>query len=277
MSQTRLDEVNGWTPLVDALVARHGLVTAAVFGAIWRYCQMRDGVCRASYETLARRLGINRRTVIRRVQLLVAEGYLRALSPGQERRPRLLVDTGRVGELQRQAPAPPKGSAESRPPEASPPAARVTQSHLPPVRPGPLGAESHPAVSCSHQRVTGGPPASDSPSPVLATESHPKETLLRDIPREGSKNAAGPTEQAEKIWQQVFGCIALEMNRTDLQTWLQPARARDWDGRVLRVASANRYAQQWLDGRVKPFADRILRGVVGQAEAEVQFVVEWEE
>ena len=52
MSKTILAHVNGWTPMLDSLVQEFGLVTAAVFGRIWRYCQMPAGICSASMETI---------------------------------------------------------------------------------------------------------------------------------------------------------------------------------------------------------------------------------
>ena len=45
---TFLSQVNGFTPLIDAVVADAGLNEALVYGMIWRYCRMQDGVCYAS-------------------------------------------------------------------------------------------------------------------------------------------------------------------------------------------------------------------------------------
>lgn len=97
MEKTILSEIRGWTPLIDALVSEHGLVTAAVFGRMWRYSQLKDGVCRASHETIARELGLERKTVIRHVQVLVEHGYLRDLDPKVRNCPHRYADTGKAG------------------------------------------------------------------------------------------------------------------------------------------------------------------------------------
>ena len=53
MSKTILTRVDGWTPLITSIIQAHGLITAAVFGRMWRYCQMEDNVCTASQEAIA--------------------------------------------------------------------------------------------------------------------------------------------------------------------------------------------------------------------------------
>ena len=40
-----------------------GLIPAAVYGVVWRYCQGEKRVCYASLETMAEKLGINAATV----------------------------------------------------------------------------------------------------------------------------------------------------------------------------------------------------------------------
>ncbi len=63
MSRTILTEIDGWTPIIDDVVQEVGLTAAAVFGVIWRFCQMEKGVCMASQTTIAEKLGISRQTV----------------------------------------------------------------------------------------------------------------------------------------------------------------------------------------------------------------------
>ena len=62
---TFLSQVNGFTPLIDAVVADAGLNEAMVYGMVWRYCRMQNGVCYASTTTIGNRLGLSRRTVQR--------------------------------------------------------------------------------------------------------------------------------------------------------------------------------------------------------------------
>ena len=96
MSKTILAEVNGWTPIIDALAKDHGLLTAAVFGRIWRYCQGEKGVCTASLETTASDLGINKATVMRHAKELLEHGYLKDLTPDARNVPHIYADTGKA-------------------------------------------------------------------------------------------------------------------------------------------------------------------------------------
>jgi DNA-binding Lrp family transcriptional regulator len=91
-----LAEVKGFTPLIDALVRKVGLVQAAVYGRIWRYCEMESGVCSASLETIAESLGISSRTVLRHVKELCEKGYLEDRTPDLRNRPHIYANTGRA-------------------------------------------------------------------------------------------------------------------------------------------------------------------------------------
>jgi DNA-binding Lrp family transcriptional regulator len=96
MSRTILSEIDGFTPLPDLLVKRYGLFTAAVFGRMWRYCQMQDGVCRASLDSIAKDLNVSKMTIIRHVETLVYDGFLRDTTPDRKNKPHVYADTGKV-------------------------------------------------------------------------------------------------------------------------------------------------------------------------------------
>jgi len=96
MKKTTLAAVDGFTPLIDVLVQQFGIVTAAVFGKVWRYCQMSDGVCKASQERLARELNMNRVTVNQHIDILVKAGYLKDKTPSLHGRPHEYADTGKA-------------------------------------------------------------------------------------------------------------------------------------------------------------------------------------
>lgn len=70
------------TRIFDELVPQFGLVGAAVYGVVWRYCQMRDGACRASYETLGAEIGVEKSTVRRHVRKLRDAQYLAQIHNG---------------------------------------------------------------------------------------------------------------------------------------------------------------------------------------------------
>lgn len=75
MSKTNIKDIN-WTPVIDSIVDKYGAVTALIFGVIWRYCQMKDGECRASQSTIAKRCGYSRQTAITHIKILVENGYI---------------------------------------------------------------------------------------------------------------------------------------------------------------------------------------------------------
>ena len=97
MKRTILADVDGFTPIIDDLAKEYGLMRAAVFGRMWRFCQMSDNVCRASLETIADGLGIDKATVMRHAQELVNDGYLKDLTPEKRNSPHVYQDTGKAG------------------------------------------------------------------------------------------------------------------------------------------------------------------------------------
>ena len=86
-----------WTPLYESLVKELGRNTASVYGAIWRFCQMRENVCRASIGTVGARIGMSRRSVIRHVKILVENGYLTDLTPGSKNTPHAYATSRETG------------------------------------------------------------------------------------------------------------------------------------------------------------------------------------
>lgn len=91
-----LTQVDGFTPVIDALAKELGLIPAAVYGVVWRYCQMRDGVCRAGLEALGAALGLHPATVLRHLKALCRAGYLEDLTPHLRNKPHIYRDTGRL-------------------------------------------------------------------------------------------------------------------------------------------------------------------------------------
>ncbi len=96
MSRTILTKCNGFTPLITALVKKYGLVTAAVFGRVWWFCQYKNGVCHASIDTIAEDLKLNRYTVMRHIETLLSDGFLEDKTPELRNKPHIYVDTGRA-------------------------------------------------------------------------------------------------------------------------------------------------------------------------------------
>lgn len=88
--------MSGFTPAPDFLIKKYGFVTALVWGRIWRYCQMRDGICRAKIETISEELGMSDRTIFRHIDPLVNDGFLKDITPDLKNRPHIYADTGKL-------------------------------------------------------------------------------------------------------------------------------------------------------------------------------------
>ena len=78
-------------PLPTSCVA-----AALVFGAVWRHCQMKNGVCYASREKMAKETGLSLTTFNRWLPILCEAGYLRDLTPELTHKPHTYADTGKV-------------------------------------------------------------------------------------------------------------------------------------------------------------------------------------
>jgi len=96
MTNPFLSQVDGWTPIIEVVAQEVGLIPAAVYGVVWRYCQGEKRVCYASLETMAEKLGINAATVQRHIKALCSAGYVEDLTPGLRNKPHTYRDTGRV-------------------------------------------------------------------------------------------------------------------------------------------------------------------------------------
>jgi hypothetical protein len=97
--KTELKKVGGWTPLIDKLAMdpKYGLTGAAVFGVIWRHCQMRDGICYASQAMLCETAGIaSRMTFNKYLKRLVKDKYIIDTTPKWKNRPHVYKDAGKL-------------------------------------------------------------------------------------------------------------------------------------------------------------------------------------
>lgn len=80
-------KLKDFTPLMDSLVKEYDVITAAVWGRVWRYEQGYYNACQASNETIAKELGLSERTVIRKIQQLEKDGYLIDHTPDLRNKP----------------------------------------------------------------------------------------------------------------------------------------------------------------------------------------------
>lgn len=119
--------IKNFTPLLDDLVRKYGVITAAVWGRVWRYAQQESKVCQAAQDKIATELNISKRTVIRHLQTLTDDGYLKDHTPDLRNKPHTYSVTRKAYILI---------TVEG-----------VTESHS---KPGSGVTESHPGVTESH-------------------------------------------------------------------------------------------------------------------------------
>lgn len=91
------DKISGFTPILDSMVKRYGLIGANVYGVVLRHAKMRNGVCSASQERMAELLGINRMTVNKWIAKLCDDGYLEDTTPDAKNRTHVYRVTGKAG------------------------------------------------------------------------------------------------------------------------------------------------------------------------------------
>ena len=82
--------VRGFTPVFDDIAEKHGEVCALVYGRVWRYAQHPSGLCTASQKTMADRLGLDRSTVNKYLQLLIEHKDIIDFDEGVRNRPHRL-------------------------------------------------------------------------------------------------------------------------------------------------------------------------------------------
>ncbi len=97
MSKTILAQVDGFTPVIDSIANELGVISAVVFGRMWRFCQMSAGVCKASLETIAGKTGLSRASIMRHAKKLCEAGYLKDKTPDLRNVPHIYADTGKAG------------------------------------------------------------------------------------------------------------------------------------------------------------------------------------
>jgi hypothetical protein len=93
----RLLEGTGFTLLLDPVIEEFGLTGAAVFGSVYRHSLMRNEICYASQETIAKKVHVSRDTANKYLQELVKSDYLRIGKNDIPNFTNLYFPTGKAG------------------------------------------------------------------------------------------------------------------------------------------------------------------------------------
>ena len=90
-------EVSGFIPVFEVVLHHYkDYMTALVFGRMWQYCGMSDGVCRASLERIGKDIEVSAVTVMRHAEKLVNDGYLIDTTPDRRNAPHVYMDGRKV-------------------------------------------------------------------------------------------------------------------------------------------------------------------------------------
>jgi len=89
-------KIKNFTPVLDDILEEEGPLAALVFGMVWRYCQMKDGICRASIEKIASRLKMSYSTTQRYLKRLVSGGWLEDKTPNRRFKPHTYAISNKV-------------------------------------------------------------------------------------------------------------------------------------------------------------------------------------
>lgn len=84
--------------------------------------------------------------------------------------------------------------------------------------------------------------------------------------------APGPVDVSDGAWDKVKGELKLQLNPSAYDCWLRSTTAIAWDDERVVVATANPYARDWLDNRLKSVVQRTLKSIHGST-AEIVFEV----
>lgn len=239
--RTVLTEVQGWIPLIDHLVQRYDLITASVFGRVWRYSQMWSGVCHASLPRIAGDLNLARSTVRKAIIRLVADGYLQDMTPDHNHgRPHIYRDTGKViiaskftAEIQ---PDPPLRETEGSGNGAKTPL-RETEGTL---------------------RETEGYPSGKTTRPLRqsATNHNSNESEI--------KNHNSPSRASDWWWTEAKTQLRQSMPKAAYDDYVDPLQLISEHNGLVVLQAPDDFHAQWVAGRLTSTLTRQLAGLLNR-------------
>ena len=270
MSKTVLMQVKGFTPLIDSVTKQCGVIVSAVFGQIWRYCQMDDDICKASHQRIADDLGIDRSTVMRHTETLVQAGYLEDLDVDVTNRPHRYRDTGKAG-LEasldsknggaKNHTSTPNGGAENHSKTGEGVVKSTTGVAENDSRGGtePLRG----VVNCNMKI--------DSLRESLRNKGLESDVTLSINPERGAgeeKEKENPPIAAAEAWPAVAYQLQREMQHGLYATWVEPLKpmtAIQATGKIVfRLQAVNRFAGEWVQSRLGTRIQRLAEAVYKQ-------------
>jgi hypothetical protein len=90
-------------------------------------------------------------------------------------------------------------------------------------------------------------PSGDIPSGDILTPELKKQNLIN----------ISLYNKRDSVWGDIKAALEQEFPKAQFQTWIDPAVAVDFDGRLLTIGARNNYAMEWLEDKVKDRAQSI--------------------
>jgi DNA-binding transcriptional regulator YhcF (GntR family) len=245
MSKTVLTDVDGFTPLIDVVTTAVGLTAAAVFGRIWRFCQMELEVCTASHQTIADDLGLARETVSRSCKALVEAGFLEEVnSVGITKTYR---DTGKAGfKMTLSAGLNNRTTCDLK--------SQVVKKKAQPV------INNHSTCDLKSQGVS-----ELITAPV--TFNHTKIDSNIGVKREEERSSQIFSENfptASALLEAIKTTVKPQFDQTNWQRKVQPLWVYEVSGKMIILGTQNAPACDWLNSRAVKLFAQAARGLDGQ-------------
>lgn len=228
-----------FTPLFDEITARCGLNASATYGLIWRFSQMRDGICRASVSTIADRLKLNRSTIQRHISVLITDGYLLDLSPDLRNRPHIYKI------------APHKFT-------------QIKTSSIPSESPL---SEANSATADAETSSPCGNLQHRSDANCIMSE-----TFLRDEIRE-NKEENDTQKEAEKLWEPILENLKAQSSKSLYEKYIHPLTPLSWDGTTLTLGVPDPDLADIIQTRAGIQITRHLQAISSNSDACIQIAV----
>ncbi len=266
----------GWTPIYDEIARKHGIVTAAVFGLIWRFCQMRERVCRASIANLAVKLGVNRLTVMRHIDLLLAEGLIRDMSPKLRNRPHSYVVTPQAARFISGGISRADSSAEDD--------CEEEESEQDPDSDEQVSADELGTSQASNVTISDGEPylavsesernGSESDGSVSLSYDHGNNKQQPDVSESDLNHTLNNNsfveekkreeEEALELWSMIAFQLADQIDRMAVVHFLKPTRAISWDGHTLILSVCDERTLKWYRPVLRNVVVRYIEMITGR-------------
>jgi DNA-binding Lrp family transcriptional regulator len=224
---------------------------------------MRDGVCRASVDTLAGRLNVSRSTIKRYLKMLTDTGYLVDHTPDLRNRPHIYQP----------------GSRFSRKPGTEP----APEPILPPVLPGDDDDSEDIPLTGGSERTTnqdgGGSQRTTTGAERTTrwvTENHRggsqramSDTSLRDNRIDIKEDTDDPNAKAKILWEPIMQNLKLGSSKPLYEAYLLPITPHSWDGTTLTLNVPEPYLVDIIHARLGSQISRFLRAISENPDASI--------